>query len=282
MVRASSASRIMSNRPFFDGKAFEATLAEFKEKVAKKKIDVPEEVTLKFAQKMKSTAGLKTIAMAVEKGFFDRASAINDPLPPGAKTYLQEVYLEQNYGFYNLSVSENDAPLLKGNLVEDDSIAFLSKHLGIPFDNNKVRVESEEFFLTGEADILYDETVRDNKCPLNWTTFRKKEGLESAYYWQLIAYCLLYNKKHAHLDYVLMPYPDVMIDNYTKYLSNPAARKFVEHQQMIHSMPAKQRIKSYSIDSSVIPKEIAFMKSRLAKAKQYYATLNYEICMKMI
>ena len=33
MVRASSASRIMSNRPFFDGKAFETTLAEFKEKV---------------------------------------------------------------------------------------------------------------------------------------------------------------------------------------------------------------------------------------------------------
>ena len=279
MIRASSLHRITTNRPFFDGKAFGKLKVEFKEKVEKKKLKYVEDIG--FAEDMLITPGLKTIAEKIIKGYNDKHIAETDPLPPGAKTALQELYLDLNYGFYNMSMSENDPALKKGILVEDDTIKTLGEHLGLTFTNNKERKSNELGFLTGEADILHEHTVRDVKTPLNWTTFRKKDGIETAYHWQLVAYCLLYGKTEAYLDYVLMPMPEVMIIEQTKY-STPAAReKFVDYNHRISQMPTNMRIKTYQVEPAKLLKDMEFAKKRLAQAKIYYETLDYNTCMKM-
>jgi len=279
MIRASSAGKITTNRPFFDSKAFGKLNAEFKDKVEKKKLVFKDGEV--FALEMLITPGLKTIAEKIIKGYGDHQSALIDPLPPGAKTYLQELYLETNYGFYNMSMSENDPALKKGTLVEDGSIALLGEHLSLELFNNKDRESNPAGFLTGEADILYANVVRDIKSPLNWSTFRKKDGIESIYHWQLVAYCLLYGKDVAYLDYVLMPMPEEMIKDQIRNMSAVGAQKFIDYNAKIGAMPSKERIKTYEIAPAQIKKDIEFLKKRLVKAKAYYETLNYDICMKM-
>jgi len=279
MIRASSVHKITTNRPFFDGKGFAKLQAEFKQKVEKKGINYIEDRG--FAEDMVSTPGLKTIAEKIITGFENIHLTLIDPLHAGAQTALQELYLEKNYGFYNMSIKGNDPALKKGVLVEDDSISLLGNHLGIWLTNNKERVSNEEYFLTGEADVLYDNVVRDIKSPLNWATFRKKDGIETAYHWQLIAYCLLYEKTEAYLDYILMPMPKEMIIEQTKYMNSIESEKFVNYNFKIGNMEPKQRIKTYVIDPIKIKKDIEFLKRRLIKAKAYYETLNYNICMKM-
>ena len=280
MIRASSLHRITTNKPFFDAKAFGKLNAEFKEKVEKKKLVFAEGNT--FAESMLITPGLKTIAEKVVKALKDKQLVINDPLPDGAKTALQELYLDLNYGFYNMSMNDSDPALRKGILAEDDSIATLGEHLGLTFVNNKERKSNEIGFLTGEADILHEQTVRDIKTPLNWTTFRKKDGIESAYHWQLVAYCLLYGKTEAFLDYVLMPMPPEMIGDMIKYMSPISAEKFVNYNAKIGKMDTKMRIKTYQVEPKKLLQDMEFAKKRLVKAKAYYETLSYDICMKMV
>ena len=279
MIRASSLHRITTNRPFFDAKAFGKLKAEFKEKVEKKKLIYEDNEN--FADVMLITPGFKTIAEKVIKGYRDKHLAETDPLPPGAKTALQELYLDLNHGFYNMSMNENDPALKKGILAEDDTIKTLGEYLGLTFINNKERVSKKSIFLTGEADILYGHTVRDVKTPLNWTTFRKKDGIETAYHWQLVAYCLLYDKTAAYLDYVLMPMPEVMIIEQTKYSTPQARLKFVNYNYKISQMPSNMRVKTYQVDPARLLKDMEFAKKRLAQAERYYETLNYTICMKM-
>lgn len=279
MIRASSVHKILTNRPFFDLKAKNLAEIGWRKKVEAKGLKYSFE--RKLAEDIIDTPGLKTVAKDMLSWLDKRHQTLTDPLPPGALTYLQELYLELNYGFYNMSIKDSDPALRKGTLVEDDSIALLSKHLGIKFENNKARKQDMMHFLTGEADILHEGTVRDIKSPLNWSTFRKKDGIESQYYWQLIAYCFLYGKQEAYLDYVLMPMPEEMIIEQTKYSTPESREKFVNYNYKISEMPASQRIKTYQIPNSKITMDMVFMTRRLKKAKEYYETLSYEKCMKM-
>jgi len=56
----------------------------------------------------------------------------------------------------------------------------------------------------------------------------------------------------------------------------------VEYNHQIALMPPEKRIKTYQVDSSKLKKDMEFAKVRLMKAKAYYKTLDYNICMKMI
>ena len=114
---------------------------------------------------------------------------------------MQELYLEKNHNFHDLSVSDYDIGLRKGNYAEEAAIDFLSVHLNQSLNKNVNRVETP--LISGTADIINGKIVRDIKCPITWKTFRKKTDIETAYYWQLIAYCYLYNCDQAFLDYIL-------------------------------------------------------------------------------
>lgn len=274
MVRASSVASICTNRLEFSYTEHDDLVDDLKARVEKKGLLFD----LTDLHRYLDTTGLKTSAKAVMSSIDKKVAFERDDLPPGAKTYLQKAWLE-NHGFISFSVSENDFALAKGIACEDNAITLLNSHYGAEWRKNTVRINKG--FLTGEADIVGFVTIRDVKCPESWETFREKTGIPTVYFWQLIAYCYLYDRKAAFLDYVLMPVPDSLSNRFTSKLSQDETLKFIELQNKIHSMPSEERIKTFTLSEEVVESNLPFMLKRLEKAEEYYSNLDYDTCMKM-
>ena len=141
MVRASSAGRISSSRPSFDVSLFIKDLTDLRETAKKKKLILEE--TPEGLQKLCETVGIKTKAVTVKKHLENKKLVESDPLPPGAKGYMKEAWLEAN-GFMNISAGTGNNATKKGNLCEDDAIVLLS---GIDGNNysKEVKKSSKRF-----------------------------------------------------------------------------------------------------------------------------------------
>ena len=283
MIRSSSAYRICSHRPKFDENAHNALIHELKGKVGAKlgkhdNLPLDHKFGREHLDMYCETAGLITIAKKVRTSMENKIKAEQDPLPDGAKTYLQERWLELNCNLHDFSTTEGTSQILKGNVCEEDAIKVISQQYGIPMKKNEDRKVFN--FLTGECDVQYENVIRDVKVPETWKTFRSKDGITLTYYWQLVSYCYLYDKTKAYLDYVLMPTPEEMIPMLTKGLSERELENFWATEETIINLPLHQRVKTYKYEGNLVD-DIAFLESRLIKAEEYYETLTYEICMKM-
>lgn len=276
MIRASSVHRICTHRAIFNEAEYDIKLLEIKEKV---KTKLGESFNIDKLDVYVETAGLKTISRDFAKLLKKLAQASLDPLPEGAKTYLEELWLENNYDFYDFSLGEENYATQNGTISEDDAIVLLSEYYDMSFEKNIGRKTLD--FFTGECDIHFNNTIRDVKCPQSWKSMRGKLGISSTYYWQLIAYCYLYGAEQAFLDFVLMPVPEELEHLFTKSFSEIEHNKFNLQQKSILELPLNRRVKSFKLNAD-IPSEIEFMLSRLEKAKIYYSTLTYEKCMKML
>jgi|VirMetMinimDraft_7_1064189.scaffolds.fasta_scaffold00418_24 hypothetical protein len=276
MIRSSSAYSICTNRPNFDEGAYFQILEKVKTKVQKKK----ETFSLAKIDDYCMTPGIATDAKSLKSQMTQKYNAEHDPLPDGAKTYLEERWLELNYSFYDFSIGDGLFKIMKGNLCEDGAIELLAKYYKMSFEKNGTRMSLD--FLTGEADIIVSsqEIVRDVKVPETWKTFKKKKGIPLQYHWQLIAYCLLYNCTSAYLDYVLMPIPEEMLNTYAKNFSEKEMLRFEKEQKSINNLPIEYRIKTYKLQGD-IQEDIMFLESRLKKAKEYYDSLTFSKCMKL-
>ena len=146
---------------------------------------------------------------------------------------------------------------------------------------NVKKIEKVKGFLSGECDIKYNTSIRDTKCPETWESFRNKSGIETAYYWQLIAYCYLYDCSSAFLDYVLMNTPEELIADYVKNFSEDEYQRFLLTEKAISKLPLEHRVKTYALECD-LESEIEFMLSRLKKAQEYYETLDFETCMNLL
>jgi hypothetical protein len=135
--------------------------------------------------------------------------------------------------------------------------------------------------MSGECDLIYGKVIRDIKVPQNWSSFKSKTGIPLVYHWQLIAYCILYEANQAYLDYILMPTPHELIPKFVRGFSGEDCDKFDETEAAIMSLTLAQRVKTYRVQSDIAA-DITFLESRLVKAEEYYETLTYEKCMKMI
>ena len=268
MIRASNLHRICSTRLEDNSASYQESRKKLIEKVTAKKLVFSEGDVETYT----TTQGLMTVA----KDYISE----RDKYAIGAKTYMKELWLEIHHNFVMLSSGEEGLPTKKGKLVEGDAIKLLSNLYGIPMVKNEERVEVD--FLTGEADIVYVEgsykVIRDNKSPANWMTFRSKMGIPSEYYWQLIGYCYLYGAKKAYLDYTLMPTPEELL---LELKDKIGEEEFELHKKMneeILNLPPEKRVKTFLLKAD-LEKEIAFMLSRIEKCKEYFNTLNYDICM---
>ncbi len=269
MIRASQVHKICTNRPVFDP----ALLESLEQQMLAKDPSYTRDKVWQLAQ----TKGVMTLAKDIIKQLENQRLVEADPLPEGAMTYLQELWLEE-HGFYDFSIRENLPQFVKGKTCEEDAIALISQVYGIPMSKNVDRVTKD--FITGECDIQYGVTIRDCKVPETWKAYRNKQGIPSEYYWQLIAYCYLYDKTEAFLDYVLMPTPDNLIDYELKGLTDVEIEKYLAMQAKILTLNPKQRVKTFPLIVN-IQKEINFLCSRLAKAKEYYSTLSLDICLRL-
>ena len=269
MIRASQVHKICTNKPVFNPELLES----LEQQMLAKDPSYTRDKVWQLAQ----TKGVMTLAKDIIKQLENQRLVEADPLPEGAMSYLQELWLEEN-GFYDFSLRENLPQFVKGKTCEEEAIALISQVYGIPMSKNVDRVTKD--FITGECDIQYGITIRDCKVPESWKTYRNKQGIPSEYYWQLIAYCYLYDKTEAYIDYVLMPTPDNLIDYEIKGLTDVEIEKYLAMQAKILTLTPRQRVKTFPLIID-IQKEIDFLCSRLTKAKEYYNTLSLEVCLKL-
>lgn len=134
---------------------------------------------------------------------------LNTPpsLSDGAKTYVKEVWLENEKGFREEITSKY---LQKGLQGEEDGLNLIS------FVDDVLYVKNEERktkgHITGECDsIHYNEEIDakiidDIKCSWNPRTFMQSD-LSTAYEWQGRAYMYLYDAEIFRLRYCLVDCP---------------------------------------------------------------------------
>jgi len=128
----------------------------------------------------------------------------------GAKTYADQLVFEKIYGRRKaLDIKYLD----KGNICEEDSTTLLSLHYNKFLDTRSKRKENE--WITGECDIIDNETIIDIKTSWDYSTFPilQDEPTDTNYEWQLRGYMMLYDKPKAVLSYCLLDTPTRLIND---------------------------------------------------------------------
>lgn len=149
-------------------------------------------------------------------------------LSQGAKTYVKQVWLENEKGFQE---EVTDKKLRKGLQAEEDAINLISFVDNIMYSKNEERIFKNN--ITGECDVRTEfngmkiseeseETIDavvidDTKCSWNPRTFMSAE-LTTVYEWQGRAYLYLYDADIFRLRHCLVDCPpDVLAEEYKKY-----------------------------------------------------------------
>lgn len=169
----------------------------------------------------------------------------------------------------------------KGLIMEDESLDFISKKLGIGLlFKNESRVEDD--FMTGEMDIDIPNLIIDVKNSWSWETFPlfEKEIPNMDYFWQLQGYMNLTNKSKAKLIYVLSDTPQHLIErearNYCFYngygdLDMEIYNEF--HRKLTYNdVEDKYKIKIFDIDCD--DKAIESIKKRVLECRKYIEQLK--------
>ena len=273
-LRASSMHRICTNKPKFDQAEYDRKEQDLLAVLDKKGLVYESDQIDTYCK----TQGIMTKAKAFKTQQELKVLAEEDPLPTGAKTYLQELWLENHYEFYEVSTPSDDPKFLKGHAVENGAISVVGQLYKLEIEKNTQRITKG--IITGECDVKYDRVIRDTKCPEDWKSFRKKTSLEIAYYWQLVTYCYLYDCDEAYVDYVLMKTPQDIFDMMVRYHPPKDVLKLQRSNDSIESLPLNQRVKTFKAEG--IKQNIEFLINRAAKAEAYYNSLTYEQCMNMV
>jgi hypothetical protein len=180
----------------------------------------------------------------------------SEQLSETAKSEIRKIAKEQFFGF---SSSITTKPMLKGKDWEEESIALVNQVRGTFYVKNKERFENE--FLTGEPDIILDNSIIDIKTPWSLETFpaTSEEGMNKDYMWQLMAYCWLLNKSHAELIYCMIDTDDSLLNDWDN--------RFIH--KVSHIDPAKRiTVLRYEFAGE---HHIDQMKEKLIAANEYYS-----------
>ena len=215
----------------------------------------------------------------------------NNPKPSDTMiTYLEELWLEENYGYKEVIYTR---PMLKGLLMEQDAFSLVQKVLGGEFRISYRQIlkaagkkRLEDKFTTGVPDIVLikEDFTEDIKICENLKTF-KKAKLSPVYEWQGQIYMHLTGKKHHRVIYCLLPTLDNQILNaktniYYVFDCNEtnedyiAASKQIEWnlRDCLEQIPLKDRIKVFTIDYD--PLKYAALCENIKKAREYYSKIE--------
>jgi hypothetical protein len=165
-------------------------------------------------------------------------------LSDGAKTYLEEIFIEEFFGRKQIVSS---FAMEKGTNFEPESIALFNQFIGFEFSKNEQTLENS--YLKGTPDIISKETVIDIKTSRDIFSFFKA-GMTSLYKYQLIAYCILTGKPRAKLAYCLINNPASEIKRQS-YFVNPEdveTIKQIEANNIYDDIDLKYRIKVFDLD----------------------------------
>lgn len=125
----------------------------------------------------------------------------SEVLSETAKSYIKQVAKEN---FYQYRTEINSKYIFKGRDQENESIELLNSVRFTNYEKNTVRMVNE--WMTGEADIVTEDTIIDIKTSWSLDTFpvMPEEGYDSGYEWQLRAYMMLYDRPKAELIYCMV------------------------------------------------------------------------------
>jgi hypothetical protein len=126
-------------------------------------------------------------------------------LSTGAKTAIAKIAKEIIYGYDEQFSSKYTE---KGIRVEDESIKLLGSVLQKQFEKNKERKTND--WITGEADIVTDDSIIDVKSSWSLATFpvTAEQGKDKGYEMQLRAYMWLWDKPKSSIAYCLVNTPE--------------------------------------------------------------------------
>jgi hypothetical protein len=124
-----------------------------------------------------------------------------DALSQTAKSYINQIAKENFYGY---STELSSKYLDKGTNQELESINLLNSVRFTDHKKNTLRLEND--FITGECDIITNESIIDIKTSWSLDTFPElPEDIDAKEYeWQGRAYMMLYNRFEFELVYCLV------------------------------------------------------------------------------
>ena len=204
-------------------------------------------------------------------------------LPKTAKSFCQMWLKEQ---LYDRQIDFGSKYTEKGNTVEDESIEFIARQLGLSeldimsgsFLKNYEFFENE--FMCGTPDVIQPEYVVDAKNPWNFSTFPlfETELPEEDYYWQAQGYMNLTGKSHYKLIYTLMNTPEMLIESemrkdcYRNGIPFEEADYQVYYENMTYDkIPDNLRIKIFEIERN--DSEILAINERVKECRKYIETV---------
>lgn len=205
----------------------------------------------------------------------------NPELSATCKAYCEDWFKSQ---IYNRRIEFTSKYTDKGIIMEDESIDFLSKHLGIGmlFKNTEYL---EDEFMTGECDIEIPKNIDlicDVKNSWSWETFPllDVEIPNSDYEWQGQGYMNLWKKTNYKLCYILSNTPVHLIErearNYCFYngyesmdmeIYNEFYRKLT-----YEDIPDEYKIKIFDFKRDDL--RIESVKKRVIQCREYIKTLE--------
>jgi len=124
-------------------------------------------------------------------------------------THLADVFVAKKYG--RRTELENKY-IIKGLMVEEDSMTLYSRYKKRMFTKNEERLKNE--WIIGTPDVIKEHVV-DIKSSWDIFTFFRTgiKKLNKAYYWQMQGYMALTGAKSATLAYCLTDTPSVLIED---------------------------------------------------------------------
>jgi len=199
-------------------------------------------------------------------------------LSKGAKTYIKELWLEDNYG---VKQEINSKYIDKGNQVESLSIklAEITTDLGELYKNEEY---FENDYLKGSPDVITESHIIDVKSSWSAATFPffDENLTNKVYEWQLKAYMWLTNIHKSYLCYCLVPTPEILIQDEIKRVSwkrgeieiSQETEDEVRDFHNLEKIDIWNRIKSFEVKLS--GNDIKKMKEKVKLAREYYNTLK--------
>jgi hypothetical protein len=201
----------------------------------------------------------------------------SEVLSQTAKTYIQELVLEDVYGIKKEFSSRYTD---KGNIQEDESIELAARVLDLPFcTKNDEYFEND--YIKGTPDLVLDDEIIDIKTSWDGTTFPwfADELPEKNYYWQLIGYMWLTGRKNGRIVYCLVDTPeDIVLDeirrtSWKKFeleVSDQTEKEVRAKHEFGH-IPEGLRVKEFKIEYS--DASVNKIIEKIKDAKEYYNTL---------
>jgi hypothetical protein len=169
----------------------------------------------------------------------------SETLSVGAKTAIAKIAKELIYGYDEFFTSKYTD---KGIQVEDNSLALLNTVLQTDYQKNKERRSND--WITGEADIIAEDSIIDLKSSWSLATFpvTADQGKDKTYEMQLRAYMWLWDKPKASIAYCMVSTPEALIKYEDKTLHQvdhiiPEMRVTMVHYERDLEIEEKIKIK---------------------------------------